>query len=334
MASSRTPEPPHDRWALAQRIAVELTTGGSAYAVAAVGSVARGDSTAGSDIDLWALGPTPGVSQRVVEGVPVTVMTQHPDAARDLHYLAMIETDTARVLSDPRGRFATLLAFARSQRGALRSVFEDTVVLGALRLLRSARAARHPATALLARREALRCVLQLWAYRHLNLKAPKLRHLEAHLSAPRAMAVRRLLGLLPPRAELHALQQQLPSLPGAIQRALRRRGVTEEQLPPPWGALAMLSRGDAGEGLLKLRKYLDESLVDPLLQVCGRADLTELVRRELPPSLRHLWNRAHDLPASAPSLRARNRALVEGLRELVGELELERAFSIGHFLGP
>ncbi|MFO0725620.1 MAG: hypothetical protein U1E65_17685 [Myxococcota bacterium] len=275
-----------ERAALAQRLlrhrtqvyAQRLIQAGH-RAIAATGSLGRGDAEAGADIDLWVVGPLDQVLQDEIDGTPVTVMFERPERVADFNHLCFIEVDDIWILHDPDRTLAAIQRRYRRLRPRIRQEIVDATVVEIFGLLRQSRRGA-PALALHNLREAALCIASLEVFLASGKRTPKLRHFRQTLAPQRARLLQRILGLdgLNP-ALLRAAAQRLPL---DIDRFL---GLRPGTTGPADGALALLQADRVEEGLMKLRKYWLDAVVVPLGDRWAAGDGP----RQLSPALRRGW---------------------------------------------
>ena len=82
---------------------------------ALTGSVARGEATKGSDLDLWALVPRARMAEHFVfENEAVTVFFESLSLLEDETYLVTVEAEKLITLEDPLGSFKAIRSHAQS----------------------------------------------------------------------------------------------------------------------------------------------------------------------------------------------------------------------------
>lgn len=173
-------------------------------AVAVTGSVARGNSTSDSDLDLWVLGARSGRFVHHVGGVSVTLLCQRPREAAVLDNLCFYEVDDLKVLHDPRGRFTAIRRRWRQHRSTIRRMIVEATREDLAVELDRARwgSPLHRAAFLRMACWRLCCV---WVFLERGWRVPRLhtlrdvlpvrlvRHLDAALGLPSVAACRRAL---------------------------------------------------------------------------------------------------------------------------------------------
>ncbi|MBX7100113.1 MAG: nucleotidyltransferase domain-containing protein [Myxococcaceae bacterium] len=278
-------------------------------AVAITGSAARGDASAGSDLDLWVVG---GRAQplgdrcfhgelRVVGGVSVTLLRQSRAQALTPDSLHHFEVEDALVVREVAGTFAAIRRKARRTSVSRRRSVVEATRATLLHELATAKGVRG-LPALSALRTASFRVAALWLYLRRGWRVPKLRTLEAHLPREAWATLTRQLGL--PAG---------PGLRGTVQRwaALRRRarGSARSLLPQvPSDVGARVAAQEWADGWWLWRRFLELEVV-PSLESRGAATVRAPVL--------HAWRRAHR-PASFD-------AAVDALVDLVDALGAWRA---------
>lgn len=242
------PRDPLHAFSIALAVAAELSRRRGVRGVAVTGSLARGDLTAGSDVDLWVLAPRNGREERRVDGVDVSLLYTTPARARSLEGLLRFEVDDAVVLHDPEGLLATLQRTSRARREELRAhmLAASARVMRALAddVLRA-----RPPLAVAALRELVRRGASLAVYDRRGWRVPRLRHFRAELPTDVARDVVRSLAL-PSRPSWRA---KLP--------AARRGAAPVPALPLPDDTLVdrYLAHGRAGDAVLAVRQGLPPS---------------------------------------------------------------------------
>lgn len=232
-------------FSVALAVADELSRRRGVRGVAITGSLARGDLTAGSDVDLWLLSTRNTREERRVDGVDVSLLSTTPARARSLEGLLRFEVDDAVVLHDPDGLFRALKLTSRERRAELRAH-----VLGAsahvMGTLADVAARARPPLAVAALRELTRRGAALAVYDVHGWRVPRLRHFHAALARPLAREVERALAI-PEDASWRA------RLAGA-----RRGPPPVVELPLPEDALVdrYLAHGRAGDAALAVRQGL------------------------------------------------------------------------------
>jgi predicted nucleotidyltransferase len=309
---------------LAQTLAARLVRG-DAQAVAITGSVARGTATAGSDLDLWVLGPPEGRRHLRARGVNVTLLTNTPREALALSRLAYWEVDDLQVLVDPRGHFARVQRRFDAHRAALR----DDVLAATRDDLRRELALAGEGSSwkrlLFLRQAALRLAM-VWLYLRTGWRVPRSRLVMAALPADARRRLQRVLALPGDVAARRALSQLRP-VAARAQRWLAGRGVDAAWVVVPREIEARRAAGELDEAVLMARRFLTEALLPAVLTAgAGPIDVTAL--GAAPAGLRRLLFQlqglgavgAHDL---APVRRA--------LREVAAMVQRLR---LGPVLGP
>lgn len=245
-----------------------------ALGVAITGSVARGTASAGSDLDLWVLGPPEGRRHRRVAGENVTVLTNTPREALDLDRLSYWEVDDLDVLADPHGHFAKVRATFAQHRAALR---DDVLAATRVDLLRELALASDGSAwkRLLFLRQAGLRLAMVWLYLRTGWRVPRYRLLAARLPPAARRELEQLLELPSGAAARRALAELVPVAVRA-RRWLRARGVDVEALHPPREVEARRRAGEVDEAVVMARRFLTEALVPAVLEGGGGMDVTAL----------------------------------------------------------
>lgn len=218
---------------MAHRVAAQLKRRGF-RAVAVSGSLARGDAGPGSDVDLWAIGPSSGRDERFVGGAPVTVFRSTPRQLRDERWVNRWDVERLVVLFDARGDFARLRQRCARNRARLRRALEQAT-LWALRSAPPERAAWLE--------------FSLAVFRATGTRVPKWKHAVALLPKRELAALRKKLRL-PRRIDRAALLRDVRRAPAEVSRLLKR------PIPRWAGTEQQLEHGSVEEAVLKLRSEL------------------------------------------------------------------------------
>ena len=272
-------------------------------AVAVTGSAARGDASAGSDLDLWCVSPRYGGHVRLhrrAGAIPVTLLCDSPRSAGSVRSLARTEVEELVVLRDPGGVFPVLQRAARARRPELWAGICRATSQGLeAELLEGTRGpvwSRVPPL----REAALRCAAA-WVCERQGWRTPRWRTLRRVLPRDARAELGALLGL-PPASEARRSVLQLGRALGTA-----RLGTL------PVEVRARLRAGEHHEALLLARRHVEREVL-PGLQAVH-------------PALRRALRRAHGLQAVADGdFRPVARAAVR-LRRLVELLEVARLFS-------
>ncbi|MBN2362231.1 MAG: nucleotidyltransferase domain-containing protein, partial [Deltaproteobacteria bacterium] len=219
-------------------------------AVALTGSVARGDASVGSDIDLWVIGDRGGRQQLMLDGVRVTLLRDTLDGALEIDRLCRFEVDDLVVLADEDGSFARIREHFDGRRLLIRSLVLAETEVALLDELAAAADGPPIARALALGRAAL-LLAKVEVYFARGWRVPKWRNLAACMAPPLIRALRRLLHL--PAGERAPRLDR--ALPGLIASLRRRRLPTGDPI-----ALAVarqrLVGGLPDDGVVELRQLL------------------------------------------------------------------------------
>ncbi|MEW5741906.1 MAG: nucleotidyltransferase domain-containing protein [Myxococcota bacterium] len=294
-----------------------------ALGVALTGSAARGTSTAGSDLDLWVLGPPESRRHLRAEGVNVTLLTHTPREALSLDTLSFWEVDDLQVLADPHGHFRRIQLKFDAFRDRLR---RDVLVATREDLEREFRLAGEGTswTRLLFLRQAGLRLAQVWLYLRTGWRVPRYRVLLSHLPAPSRKRLERLL-LLPHARQARQALDALPLVAARTRRWLTRRGVDVRGLQVPRELAARRAAGEVDEAVLLARRFLVEVLVPTVLSVGGVYDVAALGLA--PRGLREVLFGLQSFSRLAPGDDAAVQAAAREIRTLVEDL------SVGPSLG-
>jgi predicted nucleotidyltransferase len=238
--------------------------------VAITGSVARGDAAAGSDLDLWVLGPHSDRQHIYVAQTPVTLLRQRPREALTIDTLCLYEVADVLVLSDPRGHFARVQKVAREKKREVRAEVLDATWDGLRAELRLVEDVSHWQRVLAWRQFAFR-VAATWLYLRNGWRVPRLRALRTWLPKRERVLLDDILGL--PVTERVARRADATLAPAAeAAHRLMRRDVE----PPPREIQARLRAREWDETALLARRYLRRELLPTLMQKLALRDVTEL----------------------------------------------------------
>lgn len=259
--------------ALAGRLAARLMRQG-ALGVALSGSAARGTAGAGSDLDLWVLGPPESRRHLRASGVDVTLLTHTPRQALSLDTLSYWEVDDLLVLADPRGHFLEVQRTFNRRRARLhRDVLEATRDDLSRELHLAGQGSSW--TRLLFLRQAGLRLAMVWLYLRTGWRVPRYRLLRSRLPAAARRRLERLLAL-PVGARARAALDSLPQVTARARKWLASRSVDVHGLQLPRELLARRAAGETDEALLLARRFLVEALVPAALSVDGRYDVAAL----------------------------------------------------------
>lgn len=308
---------------LALRLVPRLVRDG-ALGVAITGSVARGTATAGSDLDLWVLGPPERRRHVRVAGENVTFLTHTPREALDLDVLASWEVDDLDVLYDGHGHFARVQATFARHRAALR---KDVLAATRVDLLRELSLAADGSTwkRLLFLRQAGLRIAMVWLYLRTGWRVPRYRLLVSQLPVRARRELERLLDL-PSGAEARRALLEVRPVAERARRWLRARRVDASALVPPRELEARRRAGEVDEAVVQARRFLTEALVPSVLEVGEVMDVTAL--GAFPRGLRALLFALQRFDGVGETDSAALHAAARRVRALVRTLALERA------LGP
>jgi predicted nucleotidyltransferase len=231
--------------------------------IAVTGSAARGDWTAGSDLDLWVIGPHNRRYDWRVRGVPVTVMVETPRHANDLTHLMRVEAAAARVLADPRGAFARVQhRFAANRSQIHRRIRRATLHDIDFHLARSEQG--DEVHQVLSLRRAVHRAICLEAFEATGLRDPHPRHFGAVFTRAEQRSIDALMGWRLSPGDVRALADELERVPLAVDAFCRVRLGSPPRISAVDGVLHKLREGDVAEGVEKARAWLDQ--LAPLLE--------------------------------------------------------------------
>jgi predicted nucleotidyltransferase len=262
---------------VAEREATRLCAEG-ALAVAATGSLGRGDAQPGSDIDLWVIAASNRREYFERELVPVTIIQETIAHAFSIANLMVVECLDIQILYDPSRIFSRLQTLYRSRQKQIQRAIIEALNAEIDALLAASTQATSIQTLLLLREACSRKVLVL-LYAKIGLRTPKWRHLQKHLAAGLLKSHRAVLGLES----------------SAISKAQR--------------AFASLSQKKHGNALAKFKAHLVEEAIE-LARLHVRFDTTKSkhsveqllklgahIERSKPRQREH-WNTLFGLPTA------------------------------------
>ncbi|MCK5690914.1 nucleotidyltransferase domain-containing protein, partial [Myxococcota bacterium] len=161
-------------------VAEQLTLNPAVQAIAITGSVARGDTSPVSDIDLWILGNRNTRETFQHSRISVTLLWQTVDQALTDDTLLRFEVEDAFVLYDPDGLFRKVRALYWKRREELRAaMIRNTTKV--IRDFISQAQQQSPEAAIALIREAGRRSAALRIYLDLGWRVPKWRHFNKYL---------------------------------------------------------------------------------------------------------------------------------------------------------
>jgi hypothetical protein len=275
-------------------------------ALAITGSVARGDASAASDVDLWVIGDRDAREQLDHPKADVTLLWQTPRRARAHDTLLRFEVDDAVVLHDPDGHLRAVRDAFTAQREAIRhEMLNDTALVIRDLIMNAQRQPAQRAIALL--REAARRVAALRIYADHGWRVPRWRTFEAQL--PRA-SLRRLRSLqgFGDDASWRALLRYLQAHDDELAPLRGRRAHYPPALPARERVVWLSRRGARNSALLLLRSALED---------------VSLGKMNAPAAV-ELWRRLHGFERRSPGGREVRQAAAS-CAKLVDELGVEHS---------
>ncbi|MFT3712121.1 MAG: nucleotidyltransferase domain-containing protein [Archangium sp.] len=165
--------------------------------IAITGSVARGNATRDSELDLWILGSRSGRFTKNVHGTNVQLLCQRPEEAVAFDNLCLFEVDDLLLLDDRAGAFEALRRVWKKQRRRVRAeVIRGTQKQTELELARGQQGSEwHRATFL---RLAAWRLLCLRVFIDHGWRVPRLHALRASLPKPLSKRLDEVLALPKP----------------------------------------------------------------------------------------------------------------------------------------
>lgn len=306
--------------ALAAELLPRLSRRGRS-SVAITGSAARGDAAAGSDLDLWLIGPHSDRQHLTVAGTPVTLLRTRPAEAFTLETLCLYEVADALVLADPRGHFARVQRAARRRAAEVRRAVLDATWDGLRADLRLLDGASDWQRTLALRHLAFRLAATS-LYLRAGWRVPRLRALRLHLPAPARKTLERCLGLPVSAADARRAVRACARALEAVERQNGKWGqatFAEKVACPhfPRELEARLAAKEWDEAVVLARRFLRRDLLPPLLTALDFRDVQELsLVGPLAPVLDAV-RRAEGLDA-----RPRARSTAAAVARLAAQLEL------------
>jgi hypothetical protein len=324
-----TPEAEQLR-ALARQYAAGLLERGF-EAVAATGSVARGDAIAGSDIDLWAIAPEGNqVFHDSIGGRSVTVFAQALEHAIALPNLSLFDVDGLWVIGGDARLFQKIRStFERHRKRIFAGIFDATVreVFTCLQLSRTGGSLAR----LVYLREAALRAAGLDVGRREGLRVPRYRHFSASYRGKTLADLRVALGVegctaadrrrLVRGAELYAA-----SLGDYFARALPEASPVRV----PLGPVLRLEAGDDEEALLALRARFEQQCLTPLRRV-QPGDAIEALKL-LPNPVRAFFAAMHLATASERVLKTQVAKTRAALSRFMRASGMDRLLSAAFYL--
>jgi hypothetical protein len=282
--------------ALAERHAQPLLTDGN-HSVAVTGSVGRGDSEAGSDIDLWVLGEHDRVEHCELEGVQITVMHESWDKVTRLEHLARIEPQWVWVIHDPGGRFAELRAVHDRRRDEIHAARIAATEERIWWLLEQSHdgSVGHRLEAL---RFAAWTMIGLHLYVTSGQLSVKYRHLRAALDEDTLALVDSILGLQHPEPAARALASQVEVVTAKIVEAVQSRLGISWSVPRPVEIGAVVAAGHFADALVRARAFFREVCRVPLEDRLKLDDFHRFVVDELAGPIATFWVQMNRLDAA------------------------------------
>jgi hypothetical protein len=297
-------------------------------AIAATGSTARGDSVAGSDIDLWVIGDQSGRFPVTGRSVPITLLRQRLDEALELDNLCIYEVDDVWVIHDPDGVFERIRTRFAKHRPKIRQIIRRATQEDVRAHLDEACHGAGVRRTIHLGRVAF--ILGAWElFSAFGWRVPKFRNLRAHLPARSLVLVKQLLRLRSSPESRRWVLHALPRLLAESRATFQRWNV--ERLDFPTQAVEQLRQGPVEDGLLLLRAHFHEQW-QPLLQ--PSQDLSAwpyLPVAELPRNLGRYYRIIHGLEGSTLEVAESCKLLLDLQRSLpsaatlIGRAELSRA---------
>lgn len=259
--------------ALAQELLPSLVKPGESLAI--IGSVARGNATAASDLDLWILGKRSGREVKSIQGATVTLTRQTLEEALAFENLCLFELDDLLLLDDRSGAFERVRTVWKKQRRRVRAeVIRASQRQIELELDRGAAGSdRHRATFL---RLACWRLLCLRVFIDHGWRVSRVHALEAALPKPLVKRLNEVLDL--PSAKNAAKAVAL--LPAVVREAKQHGLIKTYQLPESITAKRVAPQ----EAAFLARRELVSQLVPCLFQTWGITDLRgiELLGKHAP----------------------------------------------------
>ena len=253
-------------WKAAHAAATELSQRADVVAVAVTGSLARGDFSAGSDVDLWVIGSKDTREERQVEGVAVSLLWSTPHRARSDDALLRFEVADLVLLVDPLGFFRGLQDLAVARQQPLEEFLVQASAAAAQWLLGSV--GRTAGLDVAALRELAHRGAALGTLLDRGWRVPRLRQFQRVMSPGAFRRLQRILGL--PKLDARVLP--------LLTRARRGRdAVPGMPLPEEAEIARYLAAGRTGDAAIALRKGLPPA-PQSLSMTAGQRALFQLVQ--------------------------------------------------------
>ena len=291
--------------------------------MAITGSVARGDSGPGSDLDLWVIGDRSDRRSFVERGVPVTLLMQTPAQARSFDSLCLYEIGDLIVLTDEGRHFQRVQRAFLKRRPQIRRAIVDAT-LEDLRFELEQSAVGSTWSRVMFLRAAGFRLCALWLFKRTGWRVPRIRTFRSELPPRARVALLRLLAL--PKLSAAGVAR----LPATIQRLDRwlkdakARGALSTRVfaELPREVLHKWRAGEADDAMWLLRKQLTQQWLPPLLEARGANDVANLDLADVPRGLRDLFVECHGLQKVSPWDRRMTKRVSGQLYELAQALSL------------
>lgn len=287
------------------------------------GSVARGDASLGSDLDLWVVGDARGRVNLRASGVPVTLLCQSLEEAISFESLCLFEVPDLLVLVDPGRRFARIRRAYARRLGAIRaSILESTWRdLGRLwSLVEGASAAQR----VVALREIAHRLAAIRIFLDTGRRVPRWRSFST-LPLPLRRALDAASDLQGTRGAALGALREIEAARRQVRRALPDLGVAKI----PRELRARVAAREWPEAEHGARRWLLLELLTPALRELTMADLGAL---RLVPTLRPIYRAVaaiHRIPAPPAKAEALARKVAGATAALARDRTVRRALPPG-----
>jgi hypothetical protein len=271
-----------------------------ALAVAVTGSVARGNPSPSSDVDLWVLWDQDTRRHFRRGKTWVTHLIQTPQGAAHFDNLCLYDVDELWVVADPKGLFAAIRRdYRRCHRDITAAILEATADALVFHVQRTTfGSAWHRLQHLheLAWRAAC-----LWLFEEHGWRVPKARQARAFLPPKARGLLGRALGLPLSPSQLGALARAWTAAALDVRRHWRPKSSVPQVVQEPAAVTDMVKHGETWDAVIMVRRLLALDLMPVALEEADVWDPVDLQAHA--PSIMRAWVVAHGAPKDAWDLR-------------------------------